>query len=79
MIFQSFSLVTPLLVARQNNMSLQREWRDKVFHVGNVVQCGTSCRANACGTTMLFGHASPIGATKRVRSENFLERLFLKH
>ena len=46
-----------------------------VFHVENAiqhvsvaalaVQRAICCRANACGTTMLFCHANGTGATKK--------------
>ena len=58
-----------LIVDLNPILSHQREWRDKVFHVENVVQRGVFCRANARSTTALFGHASPTGVTKRARSK----------
>jgi hypothetical protein len=45
-------------------LSRQREWRDELFHVGKAIEYVVSCRANACGTTTLFGRASGTGATK---------------
>jgi hypothetical protein len=59
-------------------LSRQWEWRDNVFHIENVVQRGTSCHANACGATALFGNASPTGMTKRVRSEKKIEEVIIK-
>ena len=57
-------------------MSRQRIWRDKLFHVKNVVECVVSCRVNACGVTMLFDRASEIGATKETMECNiFFEKI----
>jgi hypothetical protein len=49
-----------------------------IFDVRNVVQCGRSYRANACGGTMLFCHASRTGATKRVRSVKKIDAGIIK-
>jgi len=55
-------------------------WRDKLFHIGNAIEYAVSCRANACGVTMLFvGRASGIGASKGAIKCNFLRGLILKY
>jgi hypothetical protein len=55
-------------------LSRQREWRDELFYVENAIECAVSCRANACGVTMLFGRASVLPKAKY-----FLEWLILKY
>jgi len=64
----------PLRWRDRTILSRQREWRDKVFHVENVIQRGTSCYANTGGATAL----EPTGMTKRIRCEFFFKEVIIK-
>jgi hypothetical protein len=50
-------------------------WRGKFFHIRNAIECVVSCRTNACGATMLFGHANRIGATKGAMKYNIFFKM----
>ena len=67
MIFLMLSLVTPLWVTRQANTvtSRQRERRNKVLYIGNIVQRIADVVAPL---KTLFGRADGTGTAKRTRS-----------
>lgn len=75
MIFLKLSLVTPLWVTRQANTvtSHQRECRNKVLYIGNIVLRIADVVASL---TMLFGRADGTGVTKKICKK---KQLLLKY